>query len=181
MALIRNSLILLFFLFEFSYAQQVNWMSIEKAQELQKTNPKNIIMDIYTDWCGPCKLMDKNTFQNQEVAKFLNDNFYAVKFNAEGNSVINYKGKVYKNLGYKETKSARNSSHNFTRYLGVYGYPTIVFFDKNTNPIAPITGYLTPQQIEIYLNLFRDEKYLQIKSQDDFKEFLNNFESKFKS
>ena len=49
------------------------------------------------------------------------------------------------------------------------------------NPIAPITGYLTPQQIEIYLNLFRDEKYLQIKSQDDFKEFLNNFKSKFKS
>ena len=138
-------------------------------------------MVIYTDWCGPCKLMDKNTFQNQEVAKFLNDNFYAVKFNAEGNSVVNYKGKVYKNPGYKETKSARNSSHNFTRYLGVYGYPTIVFFDKDTNPIAPITGYLTPQQIEIYLNLFRDEKYLQIKSQDDFKEFLNNFESKFKS
>ena len=162
MALIRNSLILLFFLFEFSHAQQVNWMSIEKAQELQKTNPKNIIMDIYTDWCGPCKLMDKNTFQNQEVAKFLNDNFYAVKFNAEGNSVVNYKGKVYKNPGYKETKSARNSSHNFTRYLGVYGYPTIVFFDKNTNPIAPITGYLTPQQIEIYLNLFRLSHFKRI-------------------
>ena len=47
-----------------------------------------------------------------------------------------------------------------------------MFFDKDTNPIAPITGYLTPKQIEIYLNLFRDEKYLQIKSQDDFKEFL---------
>ena len=165
MALIRNSLILLFFLFQFSHAQQVNWMSIEKAQELQKTNPKNIIMDVYTDWCGPCKLMDKNTFQNQEVAKFLNDNFYAVKFNAEGNSVVNYKGKVYKNPGYKETKSARNSSHNFSRYLGVYGYPTIVFFDKNANPIAPITGYLTPQQIEIYLNLFR---FIQI--------YLNSFE-----
>ena len=48
-------------------------------------------------------------------------------------------------------------------------------------PIAPITGYLNPQQIEIYLNLFKNEKYLQIKSQDDFKKFLNGFESKFKS
>jgi thioredoxin-related protein len=75
----------------------------------------------------------------------------------------------------------RNSSHNFTRYLGINGYPTIVFFDKNANPIAPITGYLNPQQIEIYLNLFKNEKYLQIKSQDDFKKFLNGFESKFKS
>ena len=38
----------------------------------------------------------------------------------------------------KKGTSGRNSSHNFTRYLGVYGYPTIVFFDVNTNPIAPI-------------------------------------------
>ena len=74
-----------------------------------------VIVKVSANWCGPCKLMDKNTFQNQEVAKFLNDNFYAVKFNAEGNSVVNYKGKVYKNPGYKETKSSRNSSHNFTR------------------------------------------------------------------
>ena len=52
---------------------------------------------------------------------------------------------------------------------------------KNANPIAPITGYLTPQQIEIYFSLFKDEKYLQIKSQDDFKKFLDDFESSFKS
>ena len=127
MDLIRLLIVIIFF-FEFSNAQDVNWMTIEKAQELQKTNPKNIIMDVYTDWCGPCKLMDKNTFQNEDVANYLNENYYAVKFNAEGNSIINFQGKVYENPGYRETKSARNSSHNFTRYLGVYGYPTIVFF-----------------------------------------------------
>lgn len=180
MVIIRN-IVLLLFTFHSINAQEVNWISIEKAQELQKTNPKNIIMDIYTDWCGPCKLMDKNTFQNEDVANYLNENFYAVKFNAEGNSEINYKGKVYENPGYRKTNSARNSSHNFTRYLGINGYPTIVFFDKNANPIAPITGYLNPQQIEIYLNLFKNEKYLLIKSQDDFKKFLTGFESKFKS
>ena len=81
MDLIRLLLVIIFF-FEFSNAQDVNWMTIEKAQELQKTNPKNIIMDVYTDWCGPCKLMDKNTFQNEDVANYLNENYYAVKFNA---------------------------------------------------------------------------------------------------
>ena len=69
-------LISLFFALNLS-AQKVNWLSIEKAQELQKKVPKNIIMDIYTDWCGPCKLMDKNTFQNPDVAQYLNNNFYA--------------------------------------------------------------------------------------------------------
>ena len=76
-------------------SQKVNWLSIEKAQELQKKVPKNIIMDIYTDWCGPCKLMDKNTFQNPDVAQYLNNNFYAVKFNAEGNKKVSFKGREF--------------------------------------------------------------------------------------
>ena len=51
--------------FVFNYSQAINWISFEKAIEYQKSNPKNIIMDVYTNWCGPCKLMDKNTFQNK--------------------------------------------------------------------------------------------------------------------
>tara|TARA_B100001094_G_scaffold326365_1_gene382371 strand:+ start:511 stop:1050 length:540 start_codon:yes stop_codon:yes gene_type:complete len=177
MGLSRYIILSLIFSFHITQSQDVNWITLDEAQELQKKDPKNIIMDIYTDWCGPCKLMDKNTFQNPEIAKYLNENFYAVKFNAEGNSTVNYKGKDYKNPGYVEGKYGRNSSHNFTRYLGVYAYPTIVFFDDNTNPIAPITGYLTPQQIEIYLSLFREKKYLEVKSQEDFKKFISEYES----
>ena len=60
-------------------SQEINWISVEKALELQKKVPKNIIMDVYTDWCGPCKIMDKNTFQNTDVVKFINNNFYAIK------------------------------------------------------------------------------------------------------
>ena len=49
-------------------AQNIDWMSLEQALEMQKKNPKNIIIDVYTNWCGPCKLLDKNTFQNKKVA-----------------------------------------------------------------------------------------------------------------
>ena len=138
-------------------------------------------MDIYTDWCGPCKLMDKNTFQNPDVAQYLNNNFYAVKFNAEGNKKVNFKGREFSNINYNESlKGGRNATHDFARYLGISGYPTIVFFDKDANPIAPITGYLNPNQIEIYLKLFKDEKYKDIKSQEDFKKFMDGFTSEFK-
>ena len=137
-------------------SQEINWISMDKALELQKKVPKNIIMDVYTEWCGPCKIMDKNTFQNPDVVKFINNNFYAIKFNAEGNEIINYKDRKFDNPGYVKKDYGRNSSHNFTRYLGVNAYPTIVFFDKQANPIAPIRGYLGPNQIEIYLKLFVD-------------------------
>ena len=77
MVLNKLTLFILIFSIQFSYSQKVNWVSFEEAVELQKTNPKNIMMDVYTEWCGPCKMMDKNTFENPLIAKFLNDNFYA--------------------------------------------------------------------------------------------------------
>ena len=52
-------------------AQEIQWMSLPEALEAQKTNPKKIFMDVYTHWCGPCKLLDKNVsrFSNVTVVK----------------------------------------------------------------------------------------------------------------
>ena len=68
------------------------------------------------------------------------------------------------------------------KYLKFYfiKIASFLFFDINSNPIAPITGYLNPNQIEIYLNLFSNDAYTEIKSQEDFKKFVENFESQFK-
>ena len=72
------------------YSQQINWISINELDDVLKTNKKNIIIDIYTNWCGPCKLMEKNTFQNKYISKFINENYHAVKFNAEGNETVTF-------------------------------------------------------------------------------------------
>ena len=40
-----------------SSAQKINWISLEKAVALQKKEPKKIMMDAYTSWCGPCKCL----------------------------------------------------------------------------------------------------------------------------
>ena len=77
----------LFFSFVLS-AQEVNWMTFNQALEAQKKAPKKIFVDMYTVWCGPCKLYDRNTFANKDVAAFINANFYPVKFNAEGDAEI---------------------------------------------------------------------------------------------
>ena len=52
-------------------AQDINWVSLEEALELQKKAPKKIMIDVYTVWCGPCKMLDKNTFQNHFAQHFL--------------------------------------------------------------------------------------------------------------
>src|SRR5687767_14240687 len=73
----------------------VKWMGIEEALEKTKTQPKPIILDFYTDWCGWCKKMMQTTYANPGLAQYINTNFYAVKFNAESKDTIEYLGQKY--------------------------------------------------------------------------------------
>ena len=136
------------------YSQQINWISINELEDVLKTSEKNIIIDIYTNWCGPCKLMEKNTFQNKYISKFINENYHAVKFNAEGNETVTFAEKVFQNPNFDVKRvNIRNATHEFARFLGVSAYPTTIFLDKDMSLITPVRGYLIPKQLEIYLEL----------------------------
>lgn len=161
-------------------SQEINWVTLEEALELQKKKPKKIMMDVYTNWCGPCKMLDKNTFHNKDVVDYVNEHYYAVKFNAEGNDTVTFDGKTYTNPGYKEElKNRRNGAHDLTRALGVRAYPTIVYFDENGKMIQPISGYMKPQQIELYLKMFKSDDHKDITTQDEFNNYYLAFKPKF--
>ncbi|MFS4484145.1 thioredoxin family protein [Hyunsoonleella sp. 2307UL5-6] len=167
--------------FSSANAQEINWVSLEEAIKLQKKTPKKIMMDVYTVWCGPCKMLDKNTFRNPDVAEYVNENYYAVKFNGEGNDVVDYKDKSYSNPSYNASKAnKRNSPHQLARYLQIKAYPTIVFFDENADVIAPIAGYLIPTKLELYLKMFKNNKHKDIKTQEDFNAYYKTFKAEFK-
>lgn len=146
---------------------QVNWMTVDEAEAAMQKEPRKVLMDVYADWCGPCKMMDKNTYGNAEVADYINKNYYAIKFNAEGNETFSYKGKKYSNPGYKKT-SGMGVQHQFAEYLSVTAYPTTVFFDEQLNPITAMRGYYDAKQFEPYLKLFATDAYKKIKTQEDF-------------
>lgn len=160
-------------------AQEINWMTMDEALEAQNKEPKKIFIDAYTTWCGPCKLLDRNTFTNKDVIAYVNEHFYAVKFNAEGDEVVNYKGKKFTNPNFESGKRGRNSTHQFTAVLGIRGYPTLVFLDENANLIAPVTGYRSPQQLEIYLKLMGTNDYKKMTTKKAFAEYQESFEGTF--
>jgi len=179
----KNLIFLFFILIQFQlYSQEINWMSLDEVREAQKTNPKNVLIDVYTNWCGPCKLMDRNTFSNTDIIRIINENYYAVKFNAEGNDTVTFMDKVFTNPNFDSAKTQkRNSSHQLTQFLGINAYPSTLFFDSEMNYLTPVKGYLNPKQIEIYLLLFKDDTYKNVKSQSDFDNFIKNFKSQVRS
>lgn len=138
---------LLFFGVLSMQAQEIRWMSIDEAIAKQKKSPKPIFLDVYTDWYGPCKMLDKETFQDPEFVEYINKNYYAVKFNAEGNSVINFKGNKYSNPGFEPNRKGRNSTHEFTKLLKVSGYPAMYIIDRNGEIERTIVGYKTHDEL----------------------------------
>ncbi len=161
-------------------AQEIKWMTMNEALAAQKESPKKIFMDVYTNWCGPCKLMDQKTFHNEDVVSYINTNFYPVKFNAEGTEEVFYNNQTYTNPNYKEGKKGRNSQHYLAGALKITGYPSIVFFDENASVIAPVPGYRTAQQLELYLKMIYNDDYKTLTSNAAWRAYEKKFKPEFK-
>ncbi len=173
-------LVLFLGLGNFIQAQEtIKWVTFEEAIKLQKKKPKKIFMDVYTDWCGPCKMLDKQTFQNADVVKYINENYYAVKFNGEGKDPVTYQGKVYSNPRYVEGRSGRNGVHDLTAALGVSAYPTMLFFDETGKLIQPLKGFYKPKQIEIFLKIFATDEYKKFDTTEKWQEYQASFVGTF--
>ncbi len=132
-------------------AQEVQWLSWDEAVNLAKTetNPKKLFVDVYTDWCGWCKKMDKDTFQNPEVAAYMAENFYMVKMDAEGKEPIEYDGKTFKFV-----PQGRRGYHELAAALlqGKMSYPTVIFLDEELKMLSPVPGY---QKVEPFMQIAR--------------------------
>lgn len=112
---------------------KINWVTIEEAQELTKEEPRKVFIDIYADWCGWCKVMDRKTFTDKKVYTYINENYYAVRIDAESQNIITYNGRDL-------------SEQDLVKSFKVQGLPTIVFIDEDFKKIKPVAGYQNADQ-----------------------------------
>lgn len=147
----------------------IQWMSFTEAMEKSKTEPKKIFIDMYTDWCGWCKKMDASTFSDPQVAAYINEHYYAVKFNTEKEGPITVNDSIYT----INAKYGRKGTHELAVRLlnGKLSYPTFVFLDERFNILSPVPGYQQVSQIEPILKYFGEQYYLN----ESWKEFSETF------
>jgi thioredoxin-related protein len=159
------------------HAGPVNWVSIQDALESneKRKTQRYVLIDFYTDWCGWCKRMDATTFQDPELSKYINDNFHAVKFDAEQKEAVVYNGKTYE----FQPGGSRGGTNGFAIEIaaknGRLGYPTLAILDKESNRIESIPGFQDAKKLDARLKYYA-EGY----SEDfDFPTFLGMYDSPY--
>ncbi|WP_412986630.1 thioredoxin family protein [Pontimicrobium sp. IMCC45349] len=151
--------------------EKIKWLSWEEAIALNEENPKKILVDVYTNWCGWCKRMDTSTFSETEIIEYINTNYYAVKLNAEQKEDINYKGHQFK---YDPTKSRRGTHELAVALLdGNMSYPAFVFLNADEQKITLLKGYQAATDFIVVLKYIGEEKY-KTSTFEDYKKETSN-------
>ncbi len=137
----------------------IKWYTWEEAMEENKKNPKKIYIDIYTKWCGPCKMMDRQTFSDPEVINYINKHFYPIKFDAEQKEDIQYDGFTFKFI-----KNGRRGVHYLAYSLleKKVMYPSSVFLDEKMNRISIVPGYVDAHKFMKLLKFHTEEHYKKV-------------------
>ena len=139
-------------------AATLEWTTLEKAVAKAAAEEKAVLIDVYTDWCGWCKKMDKETFLDPAVAEVLNAKFALAKVNGESKEAITFKGHKTDGVG-------------IGRAFGVRGYPAIIFLDAKGETLTMLPGFLDAQQFLPVVLFIGNREY----EKTEWADYLENF------
>lgn len=134
----------------------IEWLTFEQAVERMEKEPRKIMIDVYTDWCGWCKKMDASTMVDPTIVQIIGEQYYAVKMDGEYKKDIEFKGRTYKFVA-----QGRRGYHELPAELmaGKMSYPTLVFLDEDFGIIQPLPGFQQARQLEPILSYFGGDFY----------------------
>jgi thioredoxin-related protein len=167
-ALMISSLIFCSFALDSESKEAIKWYSWDEAIALNETTNKKIFVDVYTDWCGWCKRMDATTFKDPKVIKYMNENFIAVKLDAEQKEDI-----IYKDYVMKFVLNGRRGYHElaFSLLDGRMSYPSYVYLAEDARRITISPGYKDASALLTELTFVSEDHF----KTTTYTEFSKNF------
>ena len=96
----------------------------DQVLKMAKKEKKIVFVDCYTSWCGPCKMLSKNVFTQDQVADFYNGKFVCVKIDME-----------------------KGEGPELAKRYEVSAFPTLLYIDAKGELKHCVTGYMTPEAL----------------------------------
>lgn len=132
---------------------KLEWLTFDAATALAAKQQKHMIVDIYTTWCGWCKVMDRKTYGDPDVADYLSRNFILARVNGESPSKLHWQGQEL-------------SERQFARVVGVTGYPATYFLKPDAEMLGGVAGFIQKPEFMIYAKYVSTRWYERGKIQD---------------
>ncbi len=136
---------------------EMKWYTWEEAVALNKTKPKKIFVDVYTDWCGWCKRMDKGAFMDPQVVAYMSEHFYPVKLNAEQKADIQFNGETFKYVDNGNGRGIHTLAYSLLD--GQLSYPSVVYITEKYERIMISAGYKEVPDLMKELRFAAEEQY----------------------
>ena len=132
------------------------WYNFTEGYKLAQKLNKLIFIDIYADWCGYCKLLDKNVFSKKKVQDAMLENYIPVKLDVESEKKVSYFGEmVY-------------PGQIAVTYIGEdLGLPTCLVMNNEGAEVDTITGYVSSKTMIRNLNEIAEYYKEQVEEESD--------------
>ncbi len=149
---------------------KIKWEPLDVAQELNKTESKKMLLNLYNYNKISCTLMRTQTYNNVDIASYLNDKFYSVNIDVFSQDTLEIKGIKYIN----ENKSYKFHQLPIAALEGKMNFPAFIIMDEEGNILSKFQEYMTPEKFEKIMYYYGEDKY----KTEKFDSFLKSFESK---
>src|SRR5690606_11360857 len=149
----KKTLIILWFaaISSAAFAQEkraVHWLTFKQLSDSLTVRPKPVLLFFHTDWCAYCRKMLADVFTNPAIAEKLNDDYYAVQFDAESIDTVYFDGQILRNEhGRKQTGKYHDIAKILAARNGDFAFPTTLLLQPDFRVQRRYFEYIGPQKL----------------------------------
>ncbi|NOZ35506.1 MAG: DUF255 domain-containing protein [Chlorobi bacterium] len=152
---------------------KIHWKTLDEALKLNKKEPRKILLNFYNYNKISCSLIRTQTFNQQQIANYLNKNYYPVNIDVFSQDTLKIMGQTYIN----ENKAYKYHQLPIAALDGKMTFPAFIILDENEKVLIKVQKYMTPENFEPLMKYYAGNFY----KTENFNNFMKHFKSSFKN
>lgn len=99
-------------------------LSLKEGLQKAQAEGKLVFIDVYATWCGPCKMLSKSTFKDNDLGEFMNEHFINLKLDGE-----------------------KSDGESLMIDFDLNAYPTMLFLTPDRELLTKVEGFVDAESL----------------------------------